>query len=102
MCRNDAAGEEVLRGHEAEACSVKRMKPRRCAQGRFFTSSRPGHSPPQEVNTKAASTGVSAVTQQGSPTAELTAGRMKVLCPGATAPGNNFQHRVLAYLGTPS
>lgn len=60
-------GKRCLGTIETEVCSVKRMQPKRCAQGRFFTSSRPGHSPPQEVNTKAASTGVSAVTQQGSP-----------------------------------
>lgn len=65
---------------ETKVCSVRKVKPKRTAQGGFFTSSRPGHSPPEEVNTKAASTGGSAVTQQGSPTAELTAQRMKVVC----------------------
>lgn len=43
---NDAATEDVrrLKTIKTNACSVERMKPKSCEQGRFFTSFRPGHS----------------------------------------------------------
>lgn len=102
MCRNDAAGEEVLRDHQGKSLLSEKDETQEIGTGLVFHLLQTWSSPSTGGYHKGCQRWKVCCDSVGQPCCRTWRREDKGLVSEPQQPGNNFQDRGLAYLGTPS